>query len=413
MNKLLLVMRHEIYTTLRRPTFVIFTFGIPVLLGLIALVVSLANPGAGAAALPSSEASQPATRRQGREGYVDAGEVIRALPADAPAGWLTRYPTEAAAQTALRAGEITGYYLIPADYARTGQLVYALPDYSPFGEDAPTDGIERVLLFNLLGGDAALAAQVRSPLSLKTTALATAQPQQRSTEGMAGLLSTLMVFIIYLVVLIPASGLVAAVTDEKKNRVMEVLATSASPRQLIGGKIVALGLLGLLGTALWVGLMWGVVQFGRGPLAAPAGFELPSSLLFWAFVYFLGGYAIYGALLAGLGALAPDLKETRGATLVIMSPMVVAYMLNMIILDAPNEPLALVASLFPFTSPVSMIARMTTTDVPTWQAAAAGGLQFLAAAWIVRMVARLFRAQTLLSGQAVSAGRFLRALAAR
>ena len=93
----------------------------------------------------------------------------------------------------------------------------------------------------------------------------------------------------------------------------------------------------------------------------PPGFELPAGLLFWAFVYFLGGYAIYGALMAGLGALAPDLKETRGATLVIMSPMIVAYMLNMIILDAPNELLALVASLFPFTSPVSMIARMTTT----------------------------------------------------
>jgi ABC-2 type transport system permease protein len=193
---------------------------------------------------------------------------------------------------------------------------------------------------------------------------------------------------------------------------MEVLATSVSPRQLIGGKIVALGLLGLLATGLWMGLMWGTVHLGRGPLAAPAGFELPSSLLFWALAYFLGGYAIYGALLAGLGALAPDLKDARGAMLVIMSPLIVAYTLNMIVLDEPNTSLALIASLFPFTSPISMIARMTVTAVPTWQAAAAAGLQFLAALWIVRLAARLFRAQTLLSGQAVSARGFLRALVA-
>jgi ABC-2 type transport system permease protein len=182
---------------------------------------------------------------------------------------------------------------------------------------------------------------------------------------------------------------------------------------MITGKILALGLLGLLQTALWVGVTWAVITFGRGPLAVPPGFTLPAGLLFWSFVYFLGGYTIYGALMAGLGALAPDLKDARSATLIILSPLILAYMLNTINLQQPNGLLALVMSLIPFTSPVSMIARMTSTAVPAWQAALAGGLQFLAAAWIVRMVARLFRAQTLLSGQAFSTGLFLRALVAK
>jgi ABC-2 type transport system permease protein len=117
--------------------------------------------------------------------------------------------------------------------------------------------------------------------------------------------------------------------------------------------------------------------------------------------------------MAGLGALAPDVKDTRGPIMLIMSPMLVAYMLNMIIIDEPNGSLALIASLFPLTSPVSMMARLMTTTVPFWQAAGAAALQLLAAVWIIRAVARLFRAQILLSGQPLQTGTFLRALLAR
>jgi ABC-2 type transport system permease protein len=254
---------------------------------------------------------------------------------------------------------------------------------------------------------------VREPIMLNMTSLSPPQVNLRGDDGFAGLASTLMIFIVYLVVLLPASGLAAAITDEKKNRVMEVLATSTSPRQLIAGKVLALGLLGLLQVAVWVGILYAIVRFGRGALAVPPGFALPPGLPVWAVVYFLGGYAIYGTLMAGLGALAPDVKDTRGPIMLIMSPMLVAYMLNMIIIDEPNGAIALIASLFPLTSPVSMMARLTTTNVPFWQAASAAALQFLAAAWIIRVVARLFRAQTLLSGQTVRAGTFLRALLAR
>jgi ABC-2 type transport system permease protein len=75
--------------------------------------------------------------------------------------------------------------------------------------------------------------------------------------------------------------------------------------------------------------------------------------------------------------------------------------------------LALVLSLFPLTSPVGMIARMTQTTVPLWQAVLAAALQLLTATLIVRMVARLFRAQMLLSGQPISMKRLLVALGGR
>jgi ABC-2 type transport system permease protein len=182
---------------------------------------------------------------------------------------------------------------------------------------------------------------------------------------------------------------------------------------MITGKILALGLLGLLQTALWVGVFWGVVSFGGEPLSIPAGFEVPTQLLVWAFVYGLLGYAMYGAQMAGLGALSPDMKDVRGASFLILFPLIVVYMLATAIYKAPNGLLALVLSFFPLTSPVGMIARMTQIDIPVWQAALAGLLQLVTAAAIVRMVARLFHAQHLLSGQPFSAKRYFQVLFGR
>ncbi|MGD1995818.1 MAG: ABC transporter permease, partial [Anaerolineae bacterium] len=283
--------------------------------------------------------------------------------------------------------------------------------YNPISDDVTTDAIEWILLVNLLG-DEELAADVWNPLVVEPTPLA---PTESETEDswIVELFPNLMAFILYLVILLPAGVLVNAVTDEKKNRVMEVLMSSVSSHQLIGGKILALGLLGLLQTGLWIGILWMVVRFGGQPLNIPAGFVVPNQLLVWAFVYGLLGYAIYGAQMAGLGALAPDVKDSRGPSFVIMLPLIFVYMFLIGILARPDGPLALVLSLFPLTSPVGMIARMTKTTVPTWQAVLAAVLQLLTAILIVRLVARLFRAQHLLSGQPFSLQRYFRALLGR
>jgi ABC-2 type transport system permease protein len=208
-----------------------------------------------------------------------------------------------------------------------------------------------------------------------------------------------MAFALYIVIIMPSSTLVVAVTDEKKNRVMEMLVTSLSAGQLIGGKIAALGLLGLLQIALWVGVLWAVLTFGGQPLNIPPGFVVPTELLFWIIVYALLGYGMYGAQMAGLGALVPDIKDSRGASVVILVPLIVVYVFLAVIVEMPNSVFAVAMSFFPLTSPVAMIARMSATDIPSWQPVLAALLQLLTAIAIVRLVARLFRAQILLSGQ--------------
>ena len=407
MNKTFLVMLNEIRTTLRRKSFTILALGVPLVMGAIALIVMAVNRDVSPAPVASIATINAA--EQTVEGYVDEGGLIETLPADIPPGRLTEYATEETAQAALEAEEIAAYYIIAADYVETGAVTHVTLEYNPISDDVETDGIEWILLVNLLG-DAELAADVWNPLDVKVTALESVEPEVAQDSWIVKLFPNLMTFVLYMVILMPAGVLMNAITDEKKDRVMEVLISSVSPQQMIGGKILALGLLGLLQTALWVGVLWAVIRFGGQPLDIPTDFAIPTELLVWAFIYGPLGYAMYGAQMAGLGALAPDVKDASGASFIVLMPLIIVYVLLTAILSAPDGSLALVLSLFPLTSPVGMIARMTQTTVPLWQAVLAAALQLLTAILIVRLVARLFRAQMLFSGQPISAKRFFGAL---
>ncbi len=410
MNKTLMIMSGEIRTTLRRKSFVIIAIVVPLLLGLIALGIGLVNRNAMETVLADVAAS-PAPP-SALAGYVDAGNLIRTVPADLPADRLLRYDDAAAARAALDAGAIAGYYVIAPDYLQSGAVTYITQDFSVLSDSLDTSLMEQLLLINLLGGDASLASAVQQPFQVQATSLA---PVVAASEEswISELFPLFMVLVLYMALIIPGGILVNALIDEKKNRVMEVLMTSVSPAQMVTGKVAALGLLGLLMTALWLGVLWSIARFGGSALSIPAGFSLPTGLLAWALVYFLGGYAIYGAQFAGIGALAPDVNQTKSVTWIVMLPIIVAYMFMAVAFDNPTGPFAVALSLFPLTSSVAMIGRMAATEVPLWQAVLAALLQFVTAYFIIRLTAQMFRAQYLLTGQPLTAKSFYRTLLGR
>ena len=294
----------------------------------------------------------------------------------------------------------------------TGNLTYFRPTFNPIVDAGKTSEMEWVVQANLLG-DPELADTVRRPLNLNVVSLTPPKTETDEDAWIVEMLPTMMAMIMYVTILIPASGLLQAVTDEKKNRVMEVLVSSVSPLQLITGKILALGLLGLLQTVLWIGTLWCVARFGGSALGIPTGFSLPTPLLAWALLYFLLGYAMYGVQMAGAGALVPDAKQARNATFLVMGPFILGYIFMVVSVSQPNSPLAVGLSMFPLTAPISMIARMSVTQVPVWQTTLAAALQLLTAIVITRLVARMFRAQLLLSGQAFSFQAYFNALRGR
>jgi ABC-2 type transport system permease protein len=412
MKKTMYVMMQEIRTTLGRKTFTIISFGIPILLGIVAVVLILTNKDEVQQVAHSAASISLPSPNQVVEGYVDEGNHIQFVPEEVPGGWLTRFADEAAAQNALDAGKIEAYYIISPDYPSTGDLLYVKTTFNIIGDSANTDTMEWILLANMLG-DAELATDLWQPVDTTVTSLATVDTASGEDSWIVELFPTLMTLMLYMAIIMSSSVLVAAITDEKKNRVMEVLLSSVSTAQMITGKLLAVAFLGMLLILAWAGVFIFVALFGGSALGIPADFSLPIEMLVWAGVFGFLGYAMYGALMAGLGALAPDVKDTRGASFVVLAPLIVAYMLMMFVTATPEGPIAVGLSLFPLTSPVSMIGRMAVSEVPIWQSLLAVALQMAMAILIVKLVIRLFRAQTLLSGQSFETKRFFGALLGR
>lgn len=412
MRKTFLVMRQELVTTLQRKMFLFFAIILPVVMGLIAFVVSIANRDQG----QTAETEQTTeTADMPTQGYIDQAGLVASEAPGLPPGVLLPFEDETAANAALEAGDIDGYFIISADYLEGGKLIYVTNEFNLFEGTPGARPVEWLLLTNLLD-DPAKAAAVWQPINLEVRQLA--QPGAEETgidesSWISELLPTLMVFIIYMTIIIPAGALVTAVTDEKKNRVIETVLVSVSSRQFITGKILALGILGLLQVGIWITVIYGVVRFGGQSLNIPEGFTIESGLLFWVIVYSLLGYLMYGVLMAGLGALAPDVKDARGATFMMMIPLIVAYMFNIVVLERPNDPIALILSLFPLTAPVSMVGRMAVSTVPLWQSGLSAVLQLGAAVGLLLLVARLFQAKYILSGVPFNMKRYLSAMAGR
>ena len=114
--------------------------------------------------------------------------------------------------------------------------------------------------------------------------------------------------------------------------------------------------------------------------------------------------------LAGLGALVPNLREASQATILVIFPLIIPMMLNSVLINEPNSTISVIMSLFPLTSPIAMMTRLAAGGVPFWQPVLAAILLVITAVWVVRSVARMFRAQTILSGQPFSRKLFINAL---
>lgn len=161
---------------------------------------------------------------------------------------------------------------------------------------------------------------------------------------------------------------------------------------------------------MWSGLGYLLLRMGGTTFNIPAAFQLPPSILLWGLLFFILGYALFSSLMAGVGALVPNLRESSQVTMIVALPLFIPILMIGSISNQPNGVIALILSFFPLTASVSMMTRLAATVVPVWQILLSAGIQFVAAYFVIRAVAGLFRAQTLLSGQNFKLKLFLRAL---
>jgi ABC-2 type transport system permease protein len=412
MNKILIVVKNEIITIISRLSFWLAALGIPLLGALIFGVVGIINRNVAA----TQTVSQVFTGTQDvrPEGYVDLSGIIRKIPESVSPGMFVAYPDEASARKALAAREISAFYVVQNDYLQKGRITYVRPDFNPLASSNKQTGIFTWLVqVNIAGGDWMFANLVNGPLKVDDTSLATvAAPDQNNPLALWTPYAITLLFT--MLIMGSSSLLLNNISKEKENRIIEMLLTSITPRQLLTGKILGLGVVGLGQTIVWLGLSYTLLNLSGQTFHLPSEIHLPVSFLAWGLVFFLLGYAVYASLMAGLGALAPNLREASQATFVILLPMMIPLFLSSsVFMTDPNGPIATGLSLFPLSAPASMMARLSVGGVAWWQPPLAAVLMAGTAFLIVRAVAGMFRAQALLSGQGFKLKTYLQALVGR
>lgn len=215
--------------------------------------------------------------------------------------------------------------------------------------------------------------------------------------------------LLYMVILLYAVAVMRATMEEKTGRVVEILISSVRPWELMLGKILGVGSVGLTQLAVWI--LFGVLALTMGlPALVAARPEMvdpeflmntmPGPGLSTLFVaLFLGGYFLYAALYAAVGAMCSTEEEAQQAQLPVVLLLVVPVLFLMPVIENPSSSTAVAASLVPFFSPILLYARAATGSVPAWQIGAALVLLFGGVLVVAWLAGRIYRVGILMQGK--------------
>jgi len=241
---------------------------------------------------------------------------------------------------------------------------------------------------------------------------------KKTVAGISYAVSYLCGILIYLMMIIYGTQVMRGVTEEKTNRISEVVISSVKPFDLMMGKIIGIGAVGLTQFAIWIVLfvlLQGIIpllmpdilnQAGNAASAPEASSSigvmkeitnglstLPmGKIIGWFLFYFLGGYLTYASLFAAVGSVvSEDQQEAQQLVFPILMPIILGFVIMTNAVQNPDSNLALFGSLFPLTSPVVMMGRIT-YDIPLWQLLVSAVLligTFILLTWLTAKIYRI------------------------
>ncbi|MDH7486938.1 MAG: ABC transporter permease [Anaerolineae bacterium] len=410
MNKVWQVARQEFVTNVRRSGFIIATIAVPAVL---ALAVAIAGVFGG----QMGKFFEETFAGKGQTvAYVDYSGIFTP-PLPAYADTYIPYADEETAKAALLAGEISSYIVIAEDYLQSGQVT-AYSKSSSFFSSAIAVSEENIQDFfteHLLAGQVAPELQARVVDPLHLTPVALDEQGQPTSKGAMAFISTFVVpylfAILLMITIFTSSGfLLQGVGEEKENRVIEILLSSLSTTQLLAGKILGLGALGLLQVLIWLGAGFALMSGAVAVFALSGLLTIRVSTVVLALVYFLLGYLLFATMMASAGALGSTAREGQQISGIFSFLSALPFMFGNFIMMQPNATLAKVLSLFPLTAPITMMMRLAVTTVPPLEVAISLVLLALGILGVLWAGGKLFRFGLLMYGKRPSVAEMWRAL---
>ena len=424
MRKTWLVARHEFSITLGRLAYRIFAASVPVLA--IVAIIGIAIFQAVSSDDNSEEDASSSPPEAVIFGYVDLttgedGQPLFNGFQEQDTTVFTPYADQEAATDDLLEGRIDRLFVFPADYLETGTVEEIREERAGLFDTGRRDGaLHRFVAENLFAEQVGSKRLERIVTPYRLTVDEVSEsgvPADEDTDP-GDTLVFIVASVLFLVSAFTASGyLLQGLTEEKENRIMEVLLSSIKPEHLMFGKLIGLGAASLLQIAVWT------VAGGGFLLALDLIIDLPFELtgdlvpspgrLLIAFAYFLLGYALIGTLLAAIGAVTTNQRQAGNITAFVILPAVAPMWFMVFLLEDPEGTLARVLSLVPITAPVMSLMRLSLGGMDGLDVLLSLVLLSLSVAVVVWLTARLFRAYLLVYGQQPSMRHLTRTLRGR
>jgi ABC-2 type transport system permease protein len=217
------------------------------------------------------------------------------------------------------------------------------------------------------------------------------------------LIATLvMVMVMYMTVLLYGINVMRSILEEKTSRIMEVMLSTATSREMMAGKILGVGAVGLTQVGIWASAAavfagYAVVTSGMMKMVKAA---INPMLLIYFVVFFLLGYVLYSTVCAAVGSMVNSEQEAQQMQFLVMMPMILALVFITNIFTHPNSSIAVFGSLFPFTAPLVMFSRIAMGgEVPAWQIGLSIALMVATIYGMVWLCARIYRVGILMYGK--------------
>jgi len=202
----------------------------------------------------------------------------------------------------------------------------------------------------------------------------------------------LLMFIVWFTVMMYGMQVMRGVLEEKSSRIVEVIVANLTPLELMFGKILGVGAVGLTQYAIWLVLAMHAALAGPIQALAGAAEVIANPLLMGSFLaFYVLGYFLYGSLYAAIGAAFSSEEEAQQIQNVAGWVMALPFVFMMVIMNDPDAPVAVAVSLVPFFAPMLFFLRMVLHTPPGWQIALCFALLLATTYWVVRLAAAVYR----------------------
>ena len=418
MNKILVIIRREYTQRVHTRAFLVSTLLMPVLM--LAFTVGpmllAGRSGGERRVVVLDQSGDPmlfdAIKKGTSNRIADTGYALtrEAIPAGADLA-AVRKEWE---RRALKDSDLA-YITLPPGVLDSQEPEYSARNVSDFSIEALGRALSSAIVERRLvraGIDADKAGVYTKAVSMKKNRVT--EQGESSEGGQTFVLGFVLLFFIYMTTLIYGLTVMRGVMEEKQSRIVEIMVSSVKPFQMLMGKLIGIGLVGLTQYAIWVSfaliLTYGGVHLFAGSRAVDMP-GLPPGLLICFVVYFILGYFLFATLYAIVGSIIASEDDAQQLMLPVTMLNVIPMMVFWTVVRNPNSALAVGMSLFPFFAPTLMMMRIAIISPPVWQVLLSMVLMALSILGAVWIASRIYRVGILMYGKRPSlaeVGRWIR-----